>query len=186
MWTVLSQVPLSCWPPVRLKLPSLQDVLNKGEEMELSAVRESQGQWQWLYKPAHLMAQGGWGVFKLDVCLGYLLQGRRGSVKFSVETFGNSSLRWERKVRVWHSWFHSYKSLCSSVYFGSRHFRWSLQWLLPSPKAWEVWFLSRSELGMPETGSRATNSQFIALERDTQWQQVNNFPSLLHSEQNWR
>lgn len=69
MWTVLSQVPLSCWPPVRLKLPSLQDVLNKGEEMELSAVRESQGQWQWLYKPAHLMAQGGWGVFKLAFVL---------------------------------------------------------------------------------------------------------------------
>lgn len=98
--------------------------------------------------------------------------------KFLVGMFGNFSSKWERDIHVRHFCFHNYRSLCFSVYFGRRYCRWSPSGYSLHLRHGEVWFVSRSELGWPETRSRATNSQWaMALETGIQWQQMNNFSS---------
>lgn len=96
--------------------------------------------------------------------------------KFLVGMFGSFSSKWERDIHVRCFCFHSYRSLCFSVYFGRRYFRLSPSGYGFHLRHGEVWFISGSALGWPETESRATNSQrTTALETGTQWQQMNSF-----------
>lgn len=50
------------------------------------------------------MAGDGWGMFRLDICLGYLLQDRRGNIKsFEMEVFSGNVWKFLIKMRKRHS-----------------------------------------------------------------------------------
>lgn len=97
-------VSLPCSSQIWLKMTSLPAALcSKRRNKALYRHREPETV-KWLYKAAHIMARGGWVMFRLDICLGYLLWGRRGNVKsFEMEGFGGNVWTFLIKMRKRHS-----------------------------------------------------------------------------------
>lgn len=115
------------------------------------------------------MARDEWEMFRLDICLGYFLWGRR----INVKSFGVSDFRTI--------------GLCFSVFFGRRLYRWWATVYSLVSRHGEVCFVSRSEMdaqGLCLDLQTLSEQWFWKLVlSDSRW---TNFLLLLHSKWNWR